>query len=106
MRDKLRYNDLRSYIENEIKEYFSDNKALIGKKAELTMFLFDILSCPFVSYLTKKYLLALHNIQEEPDQNNILNFRNKEGQKHLWFTTWQNFNFGKELDTKQSQEVY
>ncbi|MEC8067110.1 MAG: antiviral reverse transcriptase Drt3b [Pseudomonadota bacterium] len=106
MRDKVRYNDLRSYIENEIKRYFVDNKTLIGKKAELTMLLFDILTCPFVSESTKKHLLTLHDIQDNSAQGNILDFRSKDGQKQLWFTTWQNFNFGKELDTKQSQEVY
>ena len=106
MRDKVRYNDLRSYIENEIKRYFVDNKTLIGKKAELTMLLFDILTCPFVSESTKKHLLTLHDIQDNSAQGNILDFRSKDGQKQLWFTTWQNFNFGKKLDTKQSQEVY
>lgn len=106
MRNKVRYNDLRSYIENEIKRYFSENKTLIGKKAELIMLLFDILSCPFVSCETKRSILNLHDIQKASEQNDILNFQGKNGQKHLWFTTWQNFNFGKELDTKQSQEVY
>ncbi len=106
MRDKVRYNKLRNYIENEIKKYFTDNKSLIGKKAELIMLLFDTLSCPFVSDTTKKCLLSLHDIQEESKQNDILDFRAKDGQKPLWFTTWKNFNFGKELDTKQSQEVY
>lgn len=106
MKDKVRYNNLRKHIENEIKKYFDDNKTLIGKKAELTMLLFDMLSCPFVSDATKKDLLKLHNIKKKSEQKDILDFRAKNGQKLQWFTTWKNFNFKKELDIKQSQEVY
>lgn len=107
MRDKVRYDNLRNYIEDEIKRYFEDSEeTLIGKKAELTLFLFDLLSCPFISDDTKKFLLDLRGIKDASEQNNIIHFRSKNGQKCLWFTTWQNFNFGKELDTKQSQEVY
>jgi len=106
MRDKIRYNDLRSYIENDIKKFFAENKTLLGKKAELVMLLFDSLSCPYISEDTKQNLLSQHGINDPIAQNEIIDFQNKSGQPHLWFATWEKFNFGKELDTKHSQEVY
>ena len=106
MRNKVRYTDLRRYIEDEIKKSFKINKNLLNKKAELIMLLFDLVSCPFVSRETKTQLLSEYQINDQIEQNQILNYKNKYGESQLWFTTWQKFDFGKELDSKQSQEVY
>ena len=70
------------------------------------MLLFDLVSCPFVSRETKTQLLSEYQINDQIEQNQILNYKNKYGESQLWFTTWQKFDFGKELDSKQSQEVY
>ena len=71
------------------------------KKAELILLLFDILAYPFVKIdATKQKLLSLYNITDAAMQTNIINAREN------WFTTWSDFDFGKALDAKQSQEVY
>ena len=36
----------------------------------------------------------------------IIMFSDDAGKTQLWFTNWRNFDFGKELDAKRSQEVY
>lgn len=71
------------------------------KKAELSLLLFDIIAFPFVDIDTiKRKLLTLYKIEDVGLQTNILNARNN------WFTNWSEFDFGKALDAKQSQEVY
>jgi len=106
MRDKVRYADLRSFIEKEILQKFSSKRSTYRRDAELTLLFFDTLSCPYVSTELKIELLGLYGVDDLAIQHQILNFKNSSNTKHLWFTTWKNFDFRKELDAKQSQEVY
>lgn len=106
MRDKVRYRELRKFIEKSIEISFSKKSVTLQKDAEAVMLFFDVISCPFVSEQTKINLLGKYGVTDSASQEGILNFRNRSNSKQLWFTTWENFNFGKELDTKHSQEVY
>ena len=67
---------------------------------ELTFLLFDLLSCPYIDEGFKKDLLVRYDITDASDQDKILN------RKEYWFTKWTDFDFGKELEAKKSQEVY
>ena len=102
MKDKVRYKNLRSYIITKAVEKFEvvDYEFRI-KKAELILLLFDLLAYPHYDITqTKTKLLELYKVKDQSIQKEIINASSN------WFTTWSNFNFGKELAAKQSQEVY
>ena len=67
----------------------------------------DVLACPYISKDMKSELLKvnynIHNIQL---LDSICNYKKENGKSQLWFTTWNNFNFLKELYDKQSIDVY
>lgn len=98
IQDKKRYTLLRKFLQNHIRMRFNEDNP--GKKAELVYLLFDVLSCPYLDTVYKEEILALHGVTDQRIQNDIINNR-----KH-WFTKWTDFDFGKELDAKISQEVY
>lgn len=102
MKNKARFNKLRSFIIDKIVLKFeSVDYTFRIKKAELILLLFDMLVYPFQNIdSVKKRLLELYNITDAGMQTQIINA------KENWFTTWSEFDFGKELDAKQSQEVY
>lgn len=102
MKDKARYTKLRDFIFTKLIDRFeSVDYSYRIKKAELILLLFDILAYPFVDKDTeKRKLLNLYNISDTALQTNIINTRKN------WFTNWSEFDFGKALDAKQSQEVY
>ena len=108
MKEKKRYDKLRTFIEEMIIEKFQDNPRTLRKDAELIMLFFDIISCPYVSRETKNRLLRMYGITGLKEQFYIRNRKHRQhfNKKQLWFTTWENFNFGKALDAKQSREVY
>lgn len=70
---------------------------------ELTILLFDILSCPFVDVDFKKKMLTLFEIVSPKEQDDILAFHNKQ---QYWFIKWKDVNLNKELNAKISLEVY
>ena len=101
MKEKECYNKLRTFIEVEIiKKLESEEATYI--KSELTMLLLDTISCPYVSKKTKTHLLGLYDVDKNL-HNDILDLKHKQ---QVCFTTWNNFNFKKELDMKRGQEVY
>ena len=102
MKDKVRYQNLRSFIlEKSIERFEGIDYEFRIKKAELILLLFDILAYPYVDITpTKIKLLALYKVTDVILQAEIINARSN------WFTKWTDFDFGKELDAKQSQEVY
>jgi hypothetical protein len=100
MKDKREYQPLRAALEEAIKEKFKKRKATLSKETELLLLLFDCLTCPYVNLATKEELLDLYGIQDPALRMEII-----QRQKY-WFTKWTGFDFGKELDAKQSREVY
>ena len=106
MKNIRRYNRLRVVIEKGLKERIVNSPDTFRKHAELTMLAFDTLSCPYVSMGTKKSILKKYGISNSNQQEDILGYRNGVDAKQMWFTTWENFDFGKELDAKLSHEVY
>ena len=106
MKSKKRYQASRAEIEKIALSKIASKKDTRHKDAETTMLALDMISCPYVSNSIKKKILNIYGVTITSVQDDIINYRAKNGSKQLWFTNWGKFNFGKELDTKQSQEVY
>lgn len=108
MKEKKRYDELRTFVEKVIISKFQDRNETLRKDAELIILLLDTISCPYVSFGTKKHLLEIYGVTKPTPQLDIINRRHRRhsNKKQLWFTTWEDFNFGKALDAKQSREVY
>lgn len=102
MKDKVRYKNLRSFVlEKAVEKFESVDYDFRIKKAELILLLFDLLAYSYIDITTiKRKLLSLFLVTGATIQNDIIKARSN------WFTTWTDFDFGKELDAKQSQEVY
>ncbi|MEW6517561.1 MAG: antiviral reverse transcriptase Drt3b [candidate division FCPU426 bacterium] len=99
--NKPRYNMLKCILQQYICETISEvpqEKRI--KKAELTLLLFDLLSCPFFTKDFKRKILSIYDISDKNEQDEI--FINS----NFSFTNWSDFDFGKELEAKKSQEVY
>jgi hypothetical protein len=101
MRDKKRYSKLRDFVQEHIKARFNEvTDVNMGKCSELVFLLFDILTCPYLNIDFKREMLTLHGVTGTNLQKEIIEMRK------YWFTKWTDFDFGKELDAKHSQEVY
>lgn len=70
---------------------------------ELTLLLFDLLSCPFLDVTFKKEILSLYEIKNTAEQDSLIEFSDKQ---KYWFTKWKDINLGRELNAKISLEVY
>jgi hypothetical protein len=98
-----RYSRMKSIIKKHVLKKFetvSENNR--GKTTELTLMLFDLLVCPYLNRDFKNKLLTLYGV---PTRAGRLRTAIIE-QRDYWFTKWTNFDFGKELEAKKSQEVY
>ena len=102
MKDKVRFNKLRSFILEKMVEKFENvDYEFRIKKAELIFLFFDILVYPYTNIdRIKRKLLTLYKVTDTNLQTGII------GARDNWFTTWSEFDFAKELDAKQSLEVY
>ena len=107
MRKNNKYNKLRDLIESIIIKKFTECEEKVRrKKTENTLLFFDMLSCPFIGKNTKRNILESYGIEDHAIQDEIINFQSDKKLKKVWFVKWEDFNFGKELDAKRSQEVY
>jgi hypothetical protein len=100
MKDKKKYSPLRDWLETMVIQKFQKKTATLRKDAELTLLLLDSLACPYLKPQTKRAILDIYGISGNAVQAEII------AKRKYWFTKWTAFNFGKELDFKQSQEVY
>lgn len=102
MKDKVRYKNLRSFVlEKAVEKFESIDYDFRIKKAELILLLFDLIAYSYTDItMIKRKLLNLYKVTDATIQNDIIKARSN------WFTTWTDFDFGRELDAKQSQEVY
>lgn len=101
MRNKKRYTLLRTFLQEHIRFRYNEVKnENVGKTTELVFLLFDILSCPYLDISFKQEILTLNGVINPTIQTELIIMRK------YWFTKWTEFDFGKELDAKHSQEVY
>ena len=101
--NKGRYSKTKSILKRHVLGKFevvsTKNRT---KTTELILLLFDLLVCPYLDRPYKNKLLTLFGIQTSSGQ-----LRTKIiGKRKYWFTKWTNFDFGKELESKKSQDVY
>jgi len=102
MKNKTIYKNLREFVlVKAIEKFESVDYDFRRKKTELIFLLFDLLAYSYVDIIPlKRKILVLYKITDTYLQDEIIKARVN------WFTTWTDFDFGKELDAKQSQEVY
>ena len=106
MKDKFRYDSLRSFIIDIAIDRLGKQSETCDKEAEMVFLLFDLISCPYVSEDKKKEALKKFGVTDTALAEEIIMFPDGGGNTQLWFTNWLGFDFGKELDAKRSQEVY
>lgn len=101
MKNKKRYIKINDFLKSHIFAKFEKlTVKSLEQSTELTLLLFDCLTCPYLDLPFKRKLLSLYEISDKDMQLKIITNRT------YWFTKWTNFDFGRELDSKHSQEVY
>ncbi len=100
VKDKVRYKSIKKAIKKSIVLKIRRNINSLAKDTECFLLLMDCLACPFVESNFKHYLLKLFGFNSPSDRRMIIQ------DSSLWFTKWEDFEFGKELDAKQSDSVY
>ena len=106
MKDKVRYKRLRNLIVKAALENFRKRSITCHKEAELVFLLFDLISCPYIDDNNKLKACILFGISNNSLASDIIQYTGRQGKPQLWFTNWLDFDFGKELNAKRSQEVY
>lgn len=100
MKDKVRYSRARLAIKKTIRKKFESSSQNRSKDSELIHLLLDCISCPYLPEHFRKSLLKIYGVSGSRLQNEMMNITPS------WFTKWRDFHFSKELDAKQSDEVY
>ncbi|WP_273427143.1 antiviral reverse transcriptase Drt3b [Marinobacter sp.] len=100
VKDKKRYEKLKDALKAFILSKIKENKESLLKNTECLLLTLDCISCPYLDQAFKKKILRLYGINKKTLQEEIIDCREN------WFTKWTNFEFGRELDAKQSEEVY
>ena len=98
-----RYFKMKDILQDHICRKFEiTDKNKRRKTTELILLLFDLIACPYLDQDFKNKLLTFYDISTDSRGliSEIINFRK------YWFTKWTDFDFGKELEAKRSQEVY
>jgi hypothetical protein len=101
IKNKKRYKSIKDCVKAHIFEKYSNStKERLRESAENVLLFFDLIVCPYIDDTFKRNLLDLFEVTDPGIQDSIMGFRK------YWFTKWSQFDLGKELDAKQSQEVY
>jgi hypothetical protein len=106
MKNKVRYNTLRNRIIDTALDRIQRRSETCHKDAEMIFLLFDLVSCPYVPNNKKLKALEMFGISNNSLASEIITFPAGASRSQNWFTNWSDFDFGKELDAKRSQEVY
>lgn len=100
IKDKKRFKRVRKAIVRTIYSKITDKNTPKNKDTEILLLLLDCLSCPYLDIRFKRLLLNEYGIVDYALQQDMINLRKN------WFTKWKDFQFGLELDSKQSESVY
>lgn len=99
MRNKKKFDVLRSFVIESAMLKLEARKHYRHKDAELIMLALDLLSCPFVDAHSKGRIAAVYDLSAADVA--------KIGRLSAnWFTSWRGGNIGEELDAKRRREVY
>lgn len=99
MKSKTRYDSLRKALTNFSISKLRRTKHSLDKNAEALLLALDLIACPYIDQTDKNELLDLFGVDPSKHAGLIQLRKN-------WFTKWEGFDFGKELDAKVSVEVY
>lgn len=101
IKDIKQYSDLKERIKNSIEEKFAKKKFPLHE-TELTLLLFDTISCPYIDRKFKENIMK--NFEKtKAEKKEIIDGIVKY---NLGFINWKKFSFAKELDYKRGQSVY
>jgi hypothetical protein len=100
IKNKVRYKKIKQAIKKTIVVKITENLNSLTKDTECFLLLMDCLACPFLKNSFKHYLLKMYGINPISERKAII------ADNGLWFTKWEDFELGKELDAKQSDNVY
>ncbi|MCY4395802.1 MAG: RNA-directed DNA polymerase [Rhodospirillaceae bacterium] len=106
MKDKVRYDRLREQIMDIALDRIKMRRETCHKESELVFLLFDLISCPYISQQKKFEALKEFGVTDSTTARELVDFKDGAGRPQTWFTSWRDFDFGRELDAKRSQEVY
>ncbi|WP_422343434.1 antiviral reverse transcriptase Drt3b [Parasphingorhabdus sp.] len=108
MKNKVRYADLRGYIEEEVAERLKAKSHRALECAQTTILLMDIIACPYFEHGKKESILIELGVTDAPLRNEIISLKRlkHKHKRQLYFTNWDDFNFGRELHSKRGHEVY
>ena len=106
MRHKVRYRRLRDEVVRGALDQIRKRRETCHKDAEMVFLLFDLISCPYLAEEEKLEALAGFGVVDPALSKSIIEYGGGGAGRQMWFTSWYDFDFGKELDAKRSQEVY
>ena len=92
--------NLKKGLKDLIISKFNENAGSLYKNTECVLLALDCICCPYLDVVFKKKLLRKYEIRGLATQEAVMNYKSN------WFTKWSDFEFGKELDAKQSEAVY
>lgn len=99
-KNKIRYHKIRNAVKVTIIKKIRLSKPVLRNDTESFLLLMDSLACPYFNRYFKMYILKLYGVKSISLRKKII------AQDNQWFTKWNKFEFGKELDAKQSDNVY
>ncbi|MDP2077106.1 MAG: antiviral reverse transcriptase Drt3b [Sulfuricurvum sp.] len=99
--DDERYKNLKSEIIDYVIDIYKNNEKKDFLEAELSLLLLDFLSCPFVAYKKKNYLMSLL-ISDPVEKKEVLEYVIK----YQWFTNWSDISIEKLLLKKELKFGY
>lgn len=103
MRDIAQYHEFKAELKRYVLEFICDiDKDKRKKNSELVLLVLDLIACPFLDKPFKHDLLKLYSVEE----NNIDDLLSFTKTQTNWFVKWEKFQFAKELNSKNSEEVY
>ena len=106
MKDKIRYGNLRREVVRAALDQIGMRRETCHKEAEMIFLLFDLISCPYLVEEEKAEALSGFGVTDPALSKDIIEYGGGGAKGQMWFTSWYNFDFGRELDAKRSQEVY
>lgn len=114
---KVRFTQLRMFLEQTIVERLERNAAYLASDTECTLLFLDIMCCPFISSGVKSKASHLFaesqlSLQSKSVTSAAVASRAVELQKSLlkaspfWFVNWSGYDLSVALDNKRAREVY
>lgn len=100
IKNKVRYKKIKLSLKRLIISKIKKTDKSIKKDSELIHLILDAIACPYFDRPYKSRILRSIGIIDKAEQREIIS-ANKN-----WFTKWEDFKIGRELDSKQSVAVY